>query len=65
MRLRTNHDSFIKETDDTRFIRDREKVLLLQRFFGFDTSTKLFKYREMSRKFVKLPMGILRPFTKR
>ena len=59
--IRTNHDNFIKETDDTLRIRNRIKVLLPQRFFGFDIFLPLCHYREIGRKSMKMPMGILRP----
>ena len=59
--IRTNHDNFIKETDNTLRIRNRVKVLLPQWFFGFDIFLPLYHYREIGRKYMKLPMGILRP----
>ena len=62
--IRTNHDNFIKETDDTLRIRNRVKVLLPQRFFGFGNFVPLCHYRETGRKQGELSMGILRPFKK-
>ena len=62
--IRTNHDNFTKETDNTLRIRNRVKVLPPQRFFGLDIFLPLCHYRETGRKQGKLSMGILRPFKK-
>ena len=59
--IRTNHDNFTKETDIIFIFCICQKVSLLQRFFGSAVQSKIVNYREMSRKRVEMPMGILRP----